>query len=247
MCRLEANMDEQRILVVDDDPVIQTLVRNILERAGYDVFTAASGEDALNLIRLGRIPHLAIVDVNMPPGMDGFTFCEEAHNRVPNLPVIMLSGAGDQKTIVRAFDVFQADDYIVKPTDGPIRAEELISRIKRVLRLQPDYAYILETTTKVDDYLQVDLGNSRMLVGGEERALTPTEVKLLAVLMRHPGRVLSNDYLLRQIWPMDVAFEERLHTHVYRLRKKIEKNPKEPEYIVSEWGTGYIFPASPNP
>jgi len=241
------DIDMQRILVVDDDPIVQTLVRSILNRADFDVFTAASGEDALNLIKLGRIPHLAIVDINMPPGMDGFRFCKEVHKRVPNLPVIMLSGAGDEKTIVKAFDVIQADDFIVKPTDGPIRADELVSRIRRVLRNQPDYNYILESITKVDDYLQVDLGNTRIIVAGEERPLTPTEVKLLAVLMRHAGRTLTNDYLLRQIWPMDVAYEERLHTHVYRLRKKIEKNPKEPAYIVSEWGTGYIFAAIPTP
>jgi DNA-binding response OmpR family regulator len=241
------DMDMQRILVVDDDPVVQTLVRTILNRADFDVFTAASGEDALNLIKLGRIPHLAVVDVNMPPGMDGFKFCEEAHKRVPNLPIIMLSGAGDEKTIVKAFDVVQADDYIIKPTDGPIRADELVSRIRRVLRNQPDYSYVLESITRVDDYLQVDLGNTRLVVSGEERPLTPTQVKLIAVLMRHAGRTLTNEYLLRQIWPMDVAYEERLHTHVYRLRKKIEKNPKEPEYIVSEWGTGYIFSAVPSP
>jgi len=240
-------MDMQRILVVDDDPIVQTLVRSILNRADFDVFTAASGEDALNLIKLGRIPHLALVDINMPPGMDGFKFCKEAHKRVPNLPIIMLSGAGDEKTIVKAFDVIQADDFIVKPTDGPIRADELVSRIRRVLRNQPDYNYILESITKVDDYLQVDLGNTRIIVAGEERPLTPTEVKLLAVLMRHAGRTLTNDYLLRQIWPMDVAYEERLHTHVYRLRKKVEKNPKEPAYIISEWGTGYIFAAVPTP
>ena len=240
-------MDMQRILVVDDDPIVQTLVRSILNRADFDVFTAASGEDALNLIKLGRIPHLALVDINMPPGMDGFKFCKEAHKRVPNLPIIMLSGAGDEKTIVKAFDVIQADDFIVKPTDGPIRADELVSRIRRVLRNQPDYNYILESITKVDDYLQVDLGNTRIIVASEERPLTPTEVKLLAVLMRHAGRTLTNEYLLRQIWPMDAAYEERLHTHVYRLRKKIEKNPKEPEYIISEWGTGYIFAAVPAP
>lgn len=240
-------MEMQKILVVDDDPIVQTLVRKILEKAGYEVMTAASGEDALNLVNLGRIPHLAVVDINMPPGMNGFQFCEKVHERVPDLPVIMLSGAGDEKTIVRAFDVFQADDYMVKPSDGPIRADELVSRIRRVLRNQPDYSYTLDSTTVVDDYLQVDLGNAVMIVGGEKRSLTPTEVKLMAVLMRHAGRTLTNEYLLRQIWPLDVAFEERLHTHVYRLRKKIEKDPKDPFYIVSEWGTGYSFPATPAP
>jgi DNA-binding response OmpR family regulator len=239
-------MDFQQILVVDDDPIVQTLVRNILERAGFEVMTAASGEDALNLLKLGRIPHLAVVDINMPPGMNGFQFCEQAHKRVPDLPIIMLSGAGDEKTIVKAFDVFQADDYMIKPADGPIRADELVSRIRRVLRNQPDYTYTLDSTTVVDDYLKVDLGNNFLVVDGEKRSLTPTEVKLMAVLMRHAGRTLTNDYLLRQIWPMDVAYEERLHTHVYRLRKKIEKNPKDPKYILSEWGTGYVFPVVPN-
>ena len=205
-------------------------------------FTAASGEDALNLIKLRRIPHLAIVDINMPPGMDGFTFCKEAHKRVPALPVIMLTGVGDEATIVKAFDEFQAEDYVVKPKDGPIRAEELVSRVKRVLRNQPDYAYTLDAITTVDDYLQVDFSNRKIIVDSKEKSLTPTESKILSVLMRHPGRTLPNDYLLRQVWPMETAYEERLHTHIYRLRKKIEKEPKEPYYIVSDWGRGYIFP-----
>jgi DNA-binding response OmpR family regulator len=242
--------DIQRVLVVDDDPVTLTLVRHILEQAYFDVFTAAftaaSGEDALNLIKLKRIPHLAIVDINMPPGMDGFTFCKEAHKRVPGLPVIMLTGVGDEAAIVKAFDEFQAEDYVVKPKDGPIRADELVSRIRRVLRNQPDYSYTIESVATIDERLKVDVGNRTVFIADEEIALTPTENKLLAILMRHPGRTLANDYLLRQIWPMEYANEERLHTHVYRLRKKIEQNPKEPHYIVSDWGRGYIFPAIAN-
>lgn len=237
-------MDTQRILVVDDDPVTLTLVRHVLEQAHYDVFTAASGEDALNLIKLRRIPHLAIVDINMPPGMDGFAFCKKAHLHVPGLPVIMLTGVGDEATIVKAFDEFQAEDYVIKPKDGPIRAEELVSRVRRVLRNQPDYSYTLESVATIDERLKVDFGNRRVYVADEEISLTPTENKLLAVLTRHPGRTLANDYLMRQTWPMESATEERLHTHVYRLRKKIELDPKEPHYIVSDWGRGYTFPAA---
>jgi DNA-binding response OmpR family regulator len=239
--------DIHRILVVDDDPVTLTLVRHVLEQAFFDVFTAASGEDALNLIKLKRIPHLAIVDINMPPGMDGFAFCQEAHKRVPGLPVIMLTSVGDEATIVKAFDQFQADDYVVKPKDGPIRADELVSRVRRVLRNQPDYSYTIESVATVDQRLQVDVGNRKAYIDGHEIPLTPTENKLLSILMRHPGRTLTNDYLLRQIWPMEYANEERLHTHVYRLRKKIEQDPKEPAYIVSDWGRGYIFPVFDEP
>lgn len=235
--------EAQRILLVDDDPVTLMLLRHVLEQAYFDVFSAASGEDALNLIKLKRIPHLAIVDINMPPGMDGFTFCKEAHKRVPGLPVIMLTSVGDEATIVKAFDEFQAEDYVVKPEDGPIRADELVSRVRRVLRNQPDYSYALESVAAVDERLSVDVGNRKVFIGGEEITLTPTENKLLAILMRHPGRTLANDYLLRQIWPMEYANEERLHTHVYRLRKKIEVDPKEPTYVVSDWGRGYNFPA----
>ena len=91
-------MDPQRIMVVDDDAVTRTLVRRVLEAADYEVTLAASGEDALNLIKGGRVPHLAIVDLNMPPGMDGFTFCQEAHKRVPELPIVLLTSESDERT-----------------------------------------------------------------------------------------------------------------------------------------------------
>lgn len=239
-------MDLQRIMIVDDDPVTLTLVRRVLERAGYEVATASSGEDALNLINRGRIPHLAVVDLNMPPGMDGFSFCQEAHRQVPELPVVILTGESDEKTVVRAFEQFQANDYVVKPESGPIKTDELLSRIRRVLRDQPDYGYVLDSGIQVDERLYVDFGNRKILVDGQEQSLTATEGKILAVLMRHAGRVLTNDYLLRQVWPLDEAYEDRLHTHVYRLRKKIEQNPKEPVYLVSEWGRGYSFGATPS-
>lgn len=238
-------MDLQRIMIIDDDPVTLTLVRRVLENAGFEVSTASSGEDALNLIKLGRIPHLAVVDLNMPPGMDGFSFCQEAHQHVPELPVIILTGESDEKTVVKAFDQFQANDYVVKPASGPIKTDELISRIRRVLRDQPDYGYVLDSHVQVDQRLTVDFGNRKMIVDGQELSLTATEAKILAVLMRHAGRVLTNDYLLRQVWPLDEAYEDRLHTHVYRLRKKIEENPKEPVYLVSEWGRGYLFGVTP--
>ncbi len=239
-------MDVQRIMVVDDDPVTLTLVRHVLENADYEVSTAVSGEDALNLIKLKGVPHLAIVDINMPPGMNGFQFCKEVHKLSPGLPTIMLTGDGDEATVVRAFDEYEAEDYLVKPKGQPIRAEELVSRVRRVLRNRRDFTYTrLEPITSVDDYLQVNFEQRKAIIEGKKVSLTPIESKLLAIFIRYAGRTLTNDYLLRHVWPMEEAYEERLHTHVYRLRKKIERNPKEPYYILSKWGTGYNFLAIP--
>lgn len=234
-------MDIQRILVVDDSRVTLHLVRAVLEDAYYEVWTAVSGEEALDLIKKKGLPHLAIVDINMPPGMDGFTFCRKVH-QFCDLPIVMLSAEEDEETVVKGLDHF-AEDYVVKPHDGPIRSEELVSRVRRVLRRIGDFAYRLEPVTRIDDYLQVDFAGRTAIVAGETVRLTPTESKLLYLLVRHAGRTLTNEYLIQRMWPLEEAFEDRLHTHVYRLRKKIEPDSKVPAYIVSAWGKGYEFPA----
>lgn len=230
----------QRILVVDDSRVILTIVRHILEEAGFEVSTAVSGEDALNLIKKKGLPHLAIVDINMDPGMDGFEFCEKVH-RFSDLPIVMLSSEEDESVVVEGLNR-HAEDYMVKPASGPLRGEELVSRVRRVLRRVGDSDYVLEPVTAIDERLQVDFANRRAFVDGEEIKLTPTEAKLLYILVHHAGRTLRTDYLLGRMWPLEEAYEERLHTHIYRLRRKLEKNPKEPHYVVSDWGQGYTFP-----
>lgn len=227
----------KRILVVDDSPVILHGVRQALEKNGYDVQTAVSGKEALALIKRMGLPHLAIIDLNMP-GMDGFQLCEAIH-KFSDLPIIMLTAEADEQTVVHGLDNF-AEDYIIKP----FRAAELASRVRRVLSRLGDFAYTLDPIITVDDCLRIDFPNRKAYVGKEQtqRSLTPTETKILYILLRNAGRTVTNEFLLRRIWPQEEAFEDRLHTHIYRLRRKVETTPKEPKYVLSQWGTGYTFP-----
>ena len=223
-----------KLLVVDDDISILRGVEMALKRESFVVNTAVSGEEALSVIARTGLPHLAIVDLNMP-GMDGFELCEAIH-QFSDLPIIMLTAIDDEETVVYGLERF-AEDYIVKP----FRPAELIARVRRVLRRIGSFAYTLEPVIKVDDNLQVDFPNRKAIVKERPVQLTPTEAKLLYILMRNAGRTVTNGFLLRRVWPMDDAFEDRLHTHIYRLRRKIESSPKDPHYIISEWGTGYSF------
>jgi DNA-binding response OmpR family regulator len=226
----------QRILTVDDSRVIQLTVRRILEDAGYDVSVASSGEEALQHIRKHGFPHLALVDLNMPNGMDGFELCRKVH-AFSDLPVIMLTAVDEESTVVEGLEQY-AEDYIVKP----FRSSELVARVRRVLARVGDFAYVLDPEVKVDDRLLVNLPLRQVTVAGDVKSLTPTEARLLYILMKNAGRTVRTEFLLKRVWPLEEAYEDRLHAHIYRLRKKIEHNPKEPQYIVSEWGTGYTFP-----
>lgn len=229
----------QTILVVDDNPHIVRAVQITLEGEGYRVMTAFSGPEALQQVKRSGLPHLAIVDLNMP-GMDGFELCA-ALQEFSDLPIIMLTAIADEQTTVYGLDRY-AEDYMVKP----FRAGELVARVRRVLRRLGDFAYTLAPVIFIDDDLQVDFSNRQIFVHKKEEpvSLTPTETKLLYILMRHAGRTVTNEFLLRRVWPQDDAYEDRLHTHIYRLRRKLEKNPRKPHYIMSDWGTGYTFLAN---
>lgn len=236
-----SNTELQTILVVDDSPFILNAVKPTLEHEGFRVITAVSGEEALQQISRHGLPHLAIVDLNMP-GMDGFQLCQAILD-FSDLPIIMLTAIDDEQTIIQGLERY-AEDYIVKP----FRSGELVARVRRVLRRLGDFAYTLEPIIRVDAHLQVDFPNRRAFVAQkpEPVQLTPTETKLLYILMRNAGHTVTNEFLLRRVWPQDDAYEDRLHTHIYRLRRKIEANPKDPHYILSAWGTGYSFLANPH-
>ncbi len=234
MYQNNANDGFQVVLIVDDSPYIVQAVEHTLRPAGFEVRTALSGEEALINVKRYGLPHLALIDLNMP-GIDGFQLAEAIHE-FSDLPIIMLTAIDDENTVVHGLENF-AEDYIVKP----FRAAELVARIKRVLRRMGDFAYRLDPLVRIDDKLQVDFPNRQAVVGDITVQLTPTETKLLYILIRNAGRTVTNDFLLRRVWPDDDAYEDRLHTHIYRLRRKIEEFPKKPYYIVSEWGTGYTF------
>ncbi len=225
----------QRILVLDDDPGILSVVEVTLEEAGFEVITACSGKDALDLLSRRGLPHLAIVDIRMPD-MDGFGFCTAVHS-FSDLPVIMLTAVEEEETVIEAIERF-AEDYVTKP----FKPRELVARVRRVLRRIGDFAYTLQPVTQVDDHLQVDFAHQRVLVDDNPVDLTPTETKLLYLLMRNAGRTLTTDFLLRRLWPREEVFEDTLRVHIHRLRKKLEQDCDDaPGYVTTERGVGYRF------
>jgi DNA-binding response OmpR family regulator len=229
----------RRILAVDDDVDLLRLIRRALENAGYEVWPAASAEEALALIEQRGLPHLALIDLVLP-GIDGFALGRRLHE-ASDLPIVMLTSVDEEETVVQAIERF-AEDYVVKP----FKPRELVARLDRVLRRIGDFAYTLQRVVQVDTYLAVDFPHQRALVDGRTVALTATETKLLHVLMRSAGRVVAVDFLLRRLWPSEEVFEDTLRVHIHRLRSKIEPTPSRPRYVITERGAGYRFPA-PSP
>jgi DNA-binding response OmpR family regulator len=231
-----SSVEPQCVLVVDDDPKVRRLVELKLDHAGFEVLTAASGQEALDVIARRGLPHLAIVDLMMP-GMNGFEFCQ-AVQQFSDLPVIMLTAVDEEETVIQGIDRF-AEDYITKP----FSPRELLARVQRVLRRIGDFAYTLAPVIQVDDRLAVDFAHQQATVDDQPVSLTPTETKILYILMRNAGRTVTTDFLLRRLWPLEEVFEDTLRVHVHRLRQKIEANPSQPRYIVTERSLGYRFAA----
>ena len=225
----------QRILVVDDDPAILRLVGDKLDHAGYEVLTASSGHEGLNIIERRGLPHLAIVDLMMP-SMDGFEFCQTVQ-QFSDLPIIMLTAIDKEETVIQGLERF-AEDYVIKP----FSPRELVARVQRVLRRMGDFAYTLAPLTQVDERLTVDFAHQQIIVNGQPVSLTPTETKLLYILIRDAGRVVTTDFLLKRLWPLEEVFEDTLRVHIHRLRQKTEETPAQPRYILTERGLGYKFP-----
>ncbi|MBE2219926.1 MAG: response regulator transcription factor [Anaerolineae bacterium] len=230
-------MKPYNILVVDDNLYTLRIVQYALDNAGYQSQTVTSGEEALNLINSEGLPHLAIVDFHMPPGISGFEFARTVH-QFSDLPIIMLTAVNEEQTLIEGLEQ-HAEDYIVKP----FNPGELVARIQRVLQRLGDFAYDLDSVTRVDERLSIDFPKRQALIFSKTVSLTPTETKLLYILMRQAGKIVTTEYILRRLWPLEPAFEDRLHVHMHRLRRKIEDKADKtrPRYIKSERGSGYTF------
>lgn len=224
----------QTILAVDDDADILAIVGATLRSAGYEVLTARSAEEGMAVIAEKGLPHLAVVDIMMPE-VDGIEFCKSLH-KFCDLPVIMLTAVDSQEMLIDTMrDV--AEDYITKPFAPP----ELVVRVERVLRRIGDLSYALSPIVKIDHRLSVSFTEQRIFVDGESIPLTPTECKILHVMVRNRGRTVATDFLLRRIWPMEEVFEDSLRVHVHRLRQKMEPRVSKPVYIITKRGVGYLF------
>jgi len=227
--------ESYRILVVDDNHGLLNAVGMALSQERFRSLTVDSGEAALELMREVGLPHLALVDINMPPGMDGFEFCEAVHE-FSDLPIIMLTAIGDEETIVQAIE-HHAEDYITKPFSTAV----LMARVRRVLRSVGEFASVLEPSAMIDQHLSVNFADCRLTVDGSSVTLTPTETKLLYILMRSAGQPIPAQFIKRRLWPDVVQDEGRLRVNVHRLRQKLENVQPAHRYIVAQRNAGYTF------
>ena len=223
-----------KILVVDDEPDIVSVVRMTLEAEGFEVLQAYSAKEAFDLINRKGLPHLAVLDIMMP-GTDGIALARKLQ-KFSDLPVIMLTAIDEEGTVVKTIEEV-AEDYVTKP----FKPKELAARVKRVIRRMGDFAFRLETLTVIDDRLAVDFAAKKALIDEEAFSLTPTETKILHILIRSARRTVTTDYLLARLWPLDEVFEDTLRVHVHRLRQKIEPNASKPHYLITQRGVGYSF------
>lgn len=227
--------ENYRILVVDDSVSILRTVQFLLEHEGFRVYTAISGEAAIEWITAEGLPHLAIVDITMAE-MSGFDFCLEVHT-YSDLPVIMLTGHLEAETEVKALDSC-AEDYITKP----FKREILVSRVRRLLRRVGDFAYVMQAQVTVDDRFSVNIVAHKAVLDDNEITLTPTESKIIYIFLCTPGLPISTSTLIQRLWPLENADEGRLRVYLHRLRKKFETAVSDDhEYIQSRRGHGYYL------
>jgi two-component system KDP operon response regulator KdpE len=222
------------VLVVDDEPRMIRFIRMNLELEGYQVIEARNGLQALEQVRQ-HLPDLVIMDVMMPE-MDGFETLRLLRE-ISTVPVILLTVKSDEEDKIRGLEL-GADDYVTKP----FSPGELNSRVHAVMRRANWPAPPPRTILRIDDRLSIDFNRHQVIVDGERIDLRPTEYRLLNHLIQNAGWVVPHDTLLAKVW----GYEYRDETHYLRLyinylRKKIEEDPSNPEYILTERGVGYRF------
>lgn len=226
--------NHRRILVVDDEPQITRVLRTSLSSQGYDIRVANDGETALEILK-DWTPDLVITDLSMP-NMDGLQLCERLRAK-SQIPIIVLSVKGEERTKVRALDA-GADDYVTKP----FGMNELLARVRATLRRAPALAEPAAGGTIEAGDFRIDLDAHTVRIRGQEVHLTPKEFDLLTYLARHPGKVITHRALLSAVWgPNSTEQPEYLRVFVGQLRKKIEPEASSPRYIQTEPWVGYRF------
>ena len=231
---MEDNFRNRRILVVDDEQRMARFIRLNLEHDGFIVEEAYNGMEAINRLR-DVMPDLVMLDVMMPD-IDGFEVLRMIRE-FSQVPVIMLTAKGEEDDKVKGLEL-GADDYVTKP----FSPRELVVRTKAVIRRTEASGQSRHDIIEVDDRLKLDFDKREVWVEGELVKLRPTEYRLLFHLVQNAGWVQTYDQLLAKVW----GYEYRDETHYVRLyinylRQKLEENPSEPKYILTERGVGYRF------
>ncbi|MBQ9686427.1 MAG: response regulator transcription factor [Oscillospiraceae bacterium] len=226
---------KDKILVVEDEKNIAGLIKAILGASGYDVITASGGAEALSMIS-SHCPDLVVLDLGLPD-MEG-TEIIRAVREWSSLPIIVLSARSYERDKVAALDL-GADDYVTKP----FSSAELLARIRvaiRHTRAGLDNTALANSGRFTAGELTIDYNKHQVLIGGENCHLTQNEYRIVALLGKHAGKVLTYDTIMRELWgPQSKGGNQILRVNMANIRRKIEKNPAEPHYIFTEVGVGY--------
>jgi two-component system KDP operon response regulator KdpE len=229
-----SELRDKLILVVDDEARMVNFMRMNLELEGARVASATNGKEALEQAR-EDMPDVMLLDIMMPE-MDGFETLKRLR-QFSQVPVLILTAKDEEEDRVRGLEL-GADDYISKPFSH----RELVSRIRAVLRRHYAAPPIAQTLVKVDDRLQIDFARREVLVEGQRVNLRPTEYRLLYHLVQNAGYVQTHQMLLTRVWGPEYRDESHyLRLYITYLRQKIEEDPANPKYILTERGVGYRF------
>ena len=229
-------MTVYNILIVEDEIDIAKAIEAYLNNQGYKTFIAGNGFEGLDVLAAERID-LAIVDVMMPK-MDGITFVMKLRERF-EFPVIMLSAKSEEVDKIMGLNI-GADDYVTKP----FRPLELLARVNSQLRR---YSRLMNLVAKqeqkdtiyVQGGLELNVDTKEVSVDGNLVKMTPSEFRILELLMKNPGRVFPADEIYERIWKEEAINTDTIMVHIRRIREKIEINPKKPRYLKVVWGVGY--------
>jgi DNA-binding response OmpR family regulator len=231
---MSETLKNRRILVVDDEERMVRFIRLNLEYDGFQVAEAFNGYQAINKIRTS-MPDLILLDV-MLPDIDGFEVLKLVRE-ISQVPVIMLTAKGEEDDRVRGLEM-GADDYVTKP----FSPRELVSRVRAVLRRTEMVTGSTHGLIEVDDRLKIDFDRREVWLNGELVSLRPTEYRLLYHLVKNAGWVITHDQLLTKVWGYEYRDEPHyVRLYINYLRKKLEEDPANPKYILTERGVGYRF------
>ena len=225
-------MPDPVVVLIEDEPQIRRFLRATLTGQGYRLFEATTGADGL--VEVGsRQPDVVIVDLGLPD-VDGIDVIRRLREWTA-VPIIVLSARGQERDKVTALDA-GADDYVSKP----FGASELLARIRVALRHTAGASHEADDATFAIGELRMDLLHRQVFVGDREVRLTPIEYKLLATLVRHAGKVVTHQQLLREVWgPTNTDQAHYVRVYMAHLRHKLEAEPARPQYLLTEPGVGY--------
>ncbi len=228
-------MNKNRVLVVDDEPKLVRLVREVLSNTGYDVLSAGSGETAIEMVALER-PDIVLLDIVLSGTIDGFEVARRVRE-FSDIPILMLTARAREADVLKGFEA-GADDYLTKP----FSSKELLARVRALLKRARRGGGPPEETEIDCGPLHIDMLRRRVSVGQREVRLTPTEYRLLHELAAHKGQVMLHEQLLSAVWGEEYRDDlEYLRAYVRYLRQKLEPDPANPKLIQTVPGVGYLL------